>query len=214
MRASAASRLAWRMMRRWVLPPRRVMTLCAVCALALLLSGCGDDDFKRCEVSIQSIRPSRETPAVLLDSLLRLVPGNGERKPGEHLLSRIKILVTLKVTNPNDRSVDIQNLSGMIHTADGMLGTFQLLPGKVAMPALGTARVEVEVQPAEGFAQAALPLLLSGGKNPEVRASGQVEVSTWLGVKSIPFKDVRISPDSPPQPSPPARPQAQGANAV
>lgn len=140
----------------------------------------------------------------MLGALLDRLPGRVDQQ-GEVAGGGLELVVTLKVTNPNRRSLDITALSGAVAGPEGELGTFRLPPGKsVPLPANGTVVMEVLAEPGSGFLVNALPLVLSRAKRAEIKASGHVDVATWLGVRRIEFKDVRLGGATAPAEQPPA----------
>lgn len=204
-----------------MMQPRRRLSglrpgmLSACACLLALLAGCGEPELKRCEVSVLSIKPGAEMPAMLLGSLLNMLHGTGEQPSPNTLPASTRLLVTLKVTNPNGRSVEILSLSGVLSTAEGVVGAFRLPPGARAMlPARGATVLDIEVLPDAAGLRLALPLLLSGGTEPKVTASGQLQVSTWLGARQIPFSGVTVTKGGAGPPSPPKRDRTQEANAT
>jgi len=144
--------------------------------------------------------------------LREMLHGSEAQSSPRRLLSSVQLLVTPNVANPDGRSVEIRALSGVISTDGGMLGTFRLPPGTSATLLTGdTTRLDVEIQPDEAGFHLALPLMLPGGKPSEVKASGVVEVSTWLGGKRIPFKNITIIRDNAPHPSDRTENSVEGA---
>lgn len=158
-------------------------------ALALLLLGaCAGEPFKPCEVTVLNVRPAKGSSARVLGALLGELSGQASPAAGH-----LELVVTLKVANPNDRGLEIKGLSGVVSGPEGELGTFRLPPDKaVPLPANGSAVVDIMASPAPGFLKSALPLLLSSPGRPELRASGHLDLSTWLGVRSVEFKDLRL----------------------
>jgi LEA14-like dessication related protein len=160
--------------------PRLLLLAC----LSVLLVACAGESFKPCQVSVLNIRPVRGTTAQLLGALLG--GPSGESAGPE-------FVVTLKVANPNDRGIEMRGLSGVVTGPEGELGTFRLPTERaVPLPANGTAVVDVLAAPGPGFLKGALPFLLSRTGRAELKASGHVEVATWLGTRRVEFRDVRL----------------------
>lgn len=168
---------------------RNVLSRLPLLALALLLLGaCAADPFKPCEISVLNVRPAKGSSTRMLGALLGEL--SGQANPAAENLD---LVVTLKVANPNDRGLEILGLSGSVAGPEGELGTFRLPPDTaVPLPAGGAAVVDILAAPAPGFLKSALPLLLSRSKRPELRATGQLDVSTWLGARRVEFRDVRL----------------------
>lgn len=157
--------------------------------LCVLLAACAGESVKPCEVSVLNVRPAKGSSARMLGALLGGLSGQADG----HAAEGLELVVTLKVANPNDRSLEIKGLSGAVSGPEGELGTFRLPPDKaVPLPAGGSAVVDILAAPAPGFLKSALPLLLSREKRAELKATGSVDLSTWLGVRRVEFRDVRL----------------------
>jgi|GEM_PF-2008003 len=159
-------------------------------SLSFALAACAGEPFKPCEVSVVNVRPGKDMTARLLGALVGQLAGQDGQPEGT---PPIELVVTLKVTNPNDRGVEIKGLSGVVAGPEGELGRFRLPDGRTApLPAKGSTVVDIVAEPGAGFLRSALPLLLSREKRRDLKATGHVDVTTWLGVRRVEFKDVRL----------------------
>lgn len=161
-----------------------VRRLLAALCLCLLLAACASEPFKPCEVSVVGVRPGKDMAAQLLSSLL----GAGQAGQGGP-----EFVVSLKVTNPNNREVVLRGLSGVVSGPGGELGAFRLSEEKpTPLPAHGSTVVDILAEPGAGFLKGALPLLLSPSSRGQLKATGHADVDSWLGVRRVEFKDVRL----------------------
>jgi len=163
---------------------RTIMPLPFSILLCLLLAACAAEPFKPCEVSVVGVRPGAASTARLLSALL----DQGNAGPGG-----LDLVVSLKVTNPNGREVVLHGLSGVVSGPGGALGAFRLPEGKLTtLPARGSTVVELLAEPGADFLKGALSLLLSPSDRGQLTATGHADVDSWLGMRRVEFKNVRL----------------------